>query len=193
MPHSPRNPHKPLSPLPWHCLTTPPTPPPRLCSGGGSLGTFHMGVVKALHSLDALPRVFSGASAGAIVCAIICTRTDEELTETLKVNAVGGWGCAVQWESVRGGRSVQTVSSAARSLTSPTPPPSPPAREEVRSRLLLLPYLTLSLSTPPRCSTSRSSIWVSSPSRPPPSTSATSSRRGTPRTRCTSSDGYERW
>jgi len=55
-----------------------------ILSGGGSLGTFHMGVVKALHSLDALPRVFSGASAGAIVCAIICTRTDEELTETLK-------------------------------------------------------------------------------------------------------------
>jgi len=53
-------------------------------TGGGSLGTFHMGVCKALHEQSSLPRIFCGASAGAIVSAIICTRSDDELTETFQ-------------------------------------------------------------------------------------------------------------
>lgn len=51
-------------------------------SGGASLGTFHMGVVKALFDHQLLPRVISGTSAGAIVAAIACVRTDGELRET---------------------------------------------------------------------------------------------------------------
>lgn len=35
-------------------------------SGGGSFGSFHVGVVKALHDAGMLPRVVSGSSAGAI-------------------------------------------------------------------------------------------------------------------------------
>jgi hypothetical protein len=40
-------------------------------SGGAYLGFYHMGVVKALWSQGLLPRVFSGASAGSIMTAII--------------------------------------------------------------------------------------------------------------------------
>lgn len=52
-----------------------------LLSGGASLGTFHMGVVKALFEHELLPRILAGSSAGSIVASIICIRTDEELSE----------------------------------------------------------------------------------------------------------------
>ena len=50
-------------------------------SGGGSFGSFHLGVVEVLIHSGLLPRVLSGSSAGAIVAALICTRTPDELTE----------------------------------------------------------------------------------------------------------------
>ncbi|KAI3427004.1 hypothetical protein D9Q98_006948 [Chlorella vulgaris] len=50
-------------------------------SGGGSFGAFHMGIVKALLDANLLPRVVSGSSAGAIVSAILCTRTEAELQD----------------------------------------------------------------------------------------------------------------
>jgi TAG lipase/steryl ester hydrolase/phospholipase A2/LPA acyltransferase len=40
-------------------------------SGGGYLGYYHMGVVKALWTQVMLPRVISGSSAGSIMTAII--------------------------------------------------------------------------------------------------------------------------
>ena len=52
-----------------------------LLSGGGTLGMNHSGVLKALWEARLLPRIISGASAGSIVCAVICTRTDEEIPE----------------------------------------------------------------------------------------------------------------
>lgn len=48
-------------------------------SGGGSLGAFHLGVVKALLEHGMLPRVLAGSSVGSIVCALVSTRTDSEL------------------------------------------------------------------------------------------------------------------
>jgi TAG lipase/steryl ester hydrolase/phospholipase A2/LPA acyltransferase len=50
-------------------------------SGGGSFGAFHLGVVKALLDASLLPRVLSGSSAGAIVVAMVGTRTRAELTD----------------------------------------------------------------------------------------------------------------
>lgn len=50
-----------------------------MLSGGGALGPFHLGVVKALLEQDLLPTVISGASAGSIVTAIIGTQTDADL------------------------------------------------------------------------------------------------------------------
>ncbi|EJF61243.1 patatin-domain-containing protein [Dichomitus squalens LYAD-421 SS1] len=55
-----------------------------LClSGGASFGYYHFGVVKAFLDQDLLPRVISGTSAGGLVAALVCTRTDAELKELL--------------------------------------------------------------------------------------------------------------
>ena len=51
-----------------------------MLSGAGSLGPFHMGVVKALCDQELLPNVISGASAGSIVTALAGTRTQQELS-----------------------------------------------------------------------------------------------------------------
>ncbi|KAL0929649.1 nte family protein [Colletotrichum truncatum] len=55
-----------------------------LLSGGGTLGMSHIGVLKALFDVKLLPRIISGASAGSIVSAVICTRTDEEIPRLIK-------------------------------------------------------------------------------------------------------------
>jgi TAG lipase / steryl ester hydrolase / phospholipase A2 / LPA acyltransferase len=60
-----------------------------LCSGGGTFGMTHVGVLKALYEADMLPRIVSGASAGSIVCAVLCTRTNEELPEVIATFAYG--------------------------------------------------------------------------------------------------------
>lgn len=59
-----------------------------LLSGGGGLGTFHLGVCKALFERGLLPRVLAGSSVGSIVCAVLGTRTDGEL-RTLFANLKG--------------------------------------------------------------------------------------------------------
>ncbi|KAF5388223.1 hypothetical protein D9615_000438 [Tricholomella constricta] len=51
-----------------------------LClSGGASFGYYHVGVVKAFLDAKLLPRVVTGTSAGGLIAALVCTRTDEEL------------------------------------------------------------------------------------------------------------------
>ena len=45
-----------------------------LCSGGGTLGMAHIGVIKALLEAHCLPRIVSGSSSGAIVCSVLCTK-----------------------------------------------------------------------------------------------------------------------
>ncbi|WIA29719.1 hypothetical protein OEZ86_012199 [Tetradesmus obliquus] len=55
-----------------------------LLSGGGGLGSFHLGVVKALFEHTMLPRVLAGSSVGSIVAGIVGTRTDDELRETFR-------------------------------------------------------------------------------------------------------------
>ena len=50
-----------------------------MLSGGGQLGNFHMGVLKALIEEDLLPNVISGASAGSIFAALVGTKSTEEL------------------------------------------------------------------------------------------------------------------
>jgi len=49
-----------------------------MLSGGGTLGYFHFGVLKALIEQKLCPVVISGASAGAYVAAIVGTRSDRE-------------------------------------------------------------------------------------------------------------------
>ena len=55
-----------------------------LLSGGGTFGMNHIGVVKALFEAQLLPRIISGASAGSIVCSVLCCKTDEELPNMLE-------------------------------------------------------------------------------------------------------------
>jgi len=50
-----------------------------MMSSGGMLMFFHFGVAKALFDEGVLPSVISGSSAGAIVAAVIGTRSDDEL------------------------------------------------------------------------------------------------------------------
>jgi len=47
--------------------------------GGATFGLYHLGVVKALHKHDLLPRIISGTAIGALIAALVCIRTDEEL------------------------------------------------------------------------------------------------------------------
>ncbi|EPT03811.1 hypothetical protein FOMPIDRAFT_138969 [Fomitopsis schrenkii] len=55
-----------------------------LClSGGASFGYYHFGVVKAFMDAGLMPRVISGTSAGGVVAAMVCTRTDAELKRML--------------------------------------------------------------------------------------------------------------
>ncbi len=54
-----------------------------MLSGAGSLGAFHLGVVKVLSEHDILPRVISGASAGAVVAGVVGTHSAEQLPELL--------------------------------------------------------------------------------------------------------------
>lgn len=54
-----------------------------MLSGGGSLGHFHMGVLKVMLEHDVLPGVISGASAGSVVTAIIGTHSDRDLAAAL--------------------------------------------------------------------------------------------------------------
>jgi predicted acylesterase/phospholipase RssA len=49
-----------------------------MLSGGGTLGYFHFGVLKALIEQQLCPVVISGASAGAFVAAIVGARSDKE-------------------------------------------------------------------------------------------------------------------
>jgi predicted acylesterase/phospholipase RssA len=61
-----------------------------LClSGGASFAYYHFGVVKALLDADLLPEVITGTSGGALVAALVATRTNDEL-KTLLVPALAG-------------------------------------------------------------------------------------------------------
>lgn len=54
-----------------------------LLSGGGTFGMNHIGVVRALWDAKVLPRIISGASAGSIVAAVLCTKTDAEIPSVM--------------------------------------------------------------------------------------------------------------
>jgi TAG lipase/steryl ester hydrolase/phospholipase A2/LPA acyltransferase len=55
-----------------------------LLSGGGTFGMNHIGVLKSLWEAKLLPRIISGSSAGSIVCAVLCTKTDDEVPAVLE-------------------------------------------------------------------------------------------------------------
>ena len=71
-----------------------------LLSGGAALGMYHLGVIRALWERKLLPRIMSGSSAGAIVCAIVGVLRESEMhilweEGSLRLDAFGtrsgGW------------------------------------------------------------------------------------------------------
>ncbi|EQL03149.1 hypothetical protein G6O67_003253 [Ophiocordyceps sinensis] len=55
-----------------------------LClSGGAAFAYYHIGVARALLDADQLPDVITGTSGGALVAALVATRTNEELKQLL--------------------------------------------------------------------------------------------------------------
>lgn len=55
-----------------------------LClSGGATFAYYHFGVAKALLDAQVLPEVITGTSGGALVAALLATRTDDELKKLL--------------------------------------------------------------------------------------------------------------
>ncbi|KAI9870655.1 MAG: hypothetical protein M1830_003991 [Pleopsidium flavum] len=61
-----------------------------LClSGGASFAYYHFGVIKALLDANLLPEVITGTSGGALIAALVATRTDSELKKLL-VPALAG-------------------------------------------------------------------------------------------------------
>ncbi|CAO3589805.1 unnamed protein product [Absidia cylindrospora] len=52
-------------------------------SGGAGFGYFHLGVIRALLDQNLLPSIITGTSAGSLMGAIVCTRTDDELRHVL--------------------------------------------------------------------------------------------------------------
>jgi TAG lipase/steryl ester hydrolase/phospholipase A2/LPA acyltransferase len=55
-----------------------------MCSGGGTFGMRHVGTIKCLFETGNMPRVISGSSAGSIVCAVLCSKTDNQLQMVLE-------------------------------------------------------------------------------------------------------------
>lgn len=55
-----------------------------LClSGGATFAYYHFGVIKALIEAEELPEIITGTSGGALVAALVATRTDDELRQLL--------------------------------------------------------------------------------------------------------------
>ncbi|KAI7906812.1 acyl transferase/acyl hydrolase/lysophospholipase [Cokeromyces recurvatus] len=56
--------------------------------GGTALALYHIGVVKALNEQNLLPRIISGTAIGAMIAALICIHTDEELPHILQPDGI---------------------------------------------------------------------------------------------------------
>ncbi|KAL0261231.1 triacylglycerol lipase [Diplodia seriata] len=51
--------------------------------GGAIFGLCHLGVVKALHLRGLLPRIIAGTATGALIAALVCVHTEDEVLEFL--------------------------------------------------------------------------------------------------------------
>ena len=51
--------------------------------GGSTFGLIHLGVAKALFEQRLLPKIICGSSVGALIAALVCTHTEEELPNLL--------------------------------------------------------------------------------------------------------------
>lgn len=56
--------------------------------GGSAFSMCHLGVVKALFLRGLLPRIITGTATGALVAALVCVHTDDDLLEVLTGRAI---------------------------------------------------------------------------------------------------------
>ncbi|OBZ85185.1 hypothetical protein A0J61_06761 [Choanephora cucurbitarum] len=56
--------------------------------GSTALALYHIGVVKALNEQGLLPRIISGTAIGAMIAALICIHTDDELPYILQPDGI---------------------------------------------------------------------------------------------------------
>jgi TAG lipase / lysophosphatidylethanolamine acyltransferase len=56
--------------------------------GGAIFGLSHLGVVKALHLRGLLPRIITGTATGALIAALVCIHTEEELLDFLNGDGI---------------------------------------------------------------------------------------------------------
>ncbi|KAI9216341.1 acyl transferase/acyl hydrolase/lysophospholipase [Blastocladiella britannica] len=71
-----------------------------LClSGGATFAYAHLGVVRTLFEAGMLPKIITGTSAGSLIAAIICTRTDPELKDLLHPKTIYPYltACDTPW------------------------------------------------------------------------------------------------
>ncbi|GAO46992.1 hypothetical protein SAICODRAFT_90914 [Saitoella complicata NRRL Y-17804] len=59
-----------------------------ILQGGTVFGLFHLGVIKALHEQNTLPRIIAGHTVGALIAALVCIHTDDELPSFLSSQAI---------------------------------------------------------------------------------------------------------
>lgn len=56
--------------------------------GGAIFGLCHLGVIKALHLRGLLPRIISGTATGALIAALVCVHTEDELLNVLSGSGI---------------------------------------------------------------------------------------------------------
>ena len=56
--------------------------------GGAIFGLSHLGVVKALHLRGLLPRIITGTATGALIAALVCIHTEDELLDFLNGDGI---------------------------------------------------------------------------------------------------------
>ena len=56
--------------------------------GGAMFGLCHLGVIKALHLRGLLPRIITGTATGALIAALVCIHTEDELLEFLNGDGI---------------------------------------------------------------------------------------------------------
>ena len=56
--------------------------------GGSAFSMCHIGVVKALHMSGLLPKIVTGTATGALIAALVCVHTNEELLDVLRSDGI---------------------------------------------------------------------------------------------------------
>ncbi|KAI3635194.1 hypothetical protein MIR68_006760 [Amoeboaphelidium protococcarum] len=74
--------------------------------GGATFGLYHLGVAKCLFYNNLLPRVISSSSVGALVAALVCVHTDQELPAVFQA----------EWLDLRAFKKVATSGQITRKL-----------------------------------------------------------------------------